>query len=92
MEELLTMLYSLKYATTALCGESNVSCSMIYDLVATLLSRNLKGIPEEYSKATNTKKKKLCQPHWKSDLHLQMLAAHVGLHILPHFWILGTKT
>uniref|UniRef100_H3B362 HAT C-terminal dimerisation domain-containing protein n=1 Tax=Latimeria chalumnae TaxID=7897 RepID=H3B362_LATCH len=47
IEELLPVLCSLKCATTALCGESEVSISMVYPVTATLLSKHLKPVPEE---------------------------------------------
>ncbi|XP_063743762.1 E3 SUMO-protein ligase ZBED1-like [Eleginops maclovinus] len=56
MGELMPVLHSLKCATTALCGESNVSLSMIYPVVANLLSKHLKEVPEESNKVTNFKK------------------------------------
>lgn len=49
------VLHSLKCATTALCGESNVSLSMIYPVVANLLSKHLKEVPEESNNVTNFK-------------------------------------
>ena len=55
MEELLPVLHSLKCATTALCGESGVSISMIYPVTATLLSKHLKETPGESPKVTRFK-------------------------------------
>ena len=55
MEELLPVLHSLKCATTALCGESGVSISMIYPVTATLLSKHLKETPGESPKFTRFK-------------------------------------
>lgn len=52
------MLYSLKCATTALCGESNMSLSMIYPVVATLLSKHLKQNPRGVFQSHKLKKKK----------------------------------
>ncbi|ROL45338.1 Zinc finger BED domain-containing protein 1 [Anabarilius grahami] len=55
MEELLPVLHSLKCATTALCGESGVSISMVYPVTATLLSKHLKEIPGESPKVSQFK-------------------------------------
>uniref|UniRef100_H3ARX0 BED-type domain-containing protein n=1 Tax=Latimeria chalumnae TaxID=7897 RepID=H3ARX0_LATCH len=54
-QELLPVLHSLKCATTALCGESEVSISMVYPVTATLLSKHLKLVPEESNKVTEFK-------------------------------------
>lgn len=56
MEELLPVLHSLKCATTASCGESTVSLSMIYPVVANLLSKHLKESPDQSTKVTAFKK------------------------------------
>uniref|UniRef100_H3AQ33 BED-type domain-containing protein n=1 Tax=Latimeria chalumnae TaxID=7897 RepID=H3AQ33_LATCH len=53
--ELLPVLRSLKCATTALRGESEVSISMVYPITATLLSKHLKPVPEESNKVTEFK-------------------------------------
>uniref|UniRef100_H3B7L0 HAT C-terminal dimerisation domain-containing protein n=1 Tax=Latimeria chalumnae TaxID=7897 RepID=H3B7L0_LATCH len=55
IEELLPVLCSLKCATTALCGESEVPISMVYPVTATLLSKHLKPVPEESNKVTEFK-------------------------------------
>nr|XP_014354555.1 PREDICTED: zinc finger BED domain-containing protein 1-like [Latimeria chalumnae] len=55
IEELLPVLRSLKCATTALHGESEVSISMVYPVTATLLSKHLKPVPEESNKVTGFK-------------------------------------
>ncbi len=55
IEELLPVLRSLKCATTALCGESGVSISMVYPVTATLLSKHLKVIPGESPKVSQFK-------------------------------------
>uniref|UniRef100_H3ARV4 HAT C-terminal dimerisation domain-containing protein n=1 Tax=Latimeria chalumnae TaxID=7897 RepID=H3ARV4_LATCH len=55
IEELLPVLRSLKCATTALCGKSEVSISMVYPVTATLLSKHLKLVPEESNKVTEIK-------------------------------------
>ncbi|XP_064417131.1 E3 SUMO-protein ligase ZBED1-like [Latimeria chalumnae] len=55
IEEFLPVLRSLKCATTALCGESEVSVSMVYPVTATLLSKHLKPVPEESNKVTEFK-------------------------------------
>uniref|UniRef100_H3AUA9 HAT C-terminal dimerisation domain-containing protein n=1 Tax=Latimeria chalumnae TaxID=7897 RepID=H3AUA9_LATCH len=55
IEELLPVLRSLKCATTALCGESEVLISMVYPVTATLLSKHLKLVPKESNKVTEFK-------------------------------------
>ncbi|KAL3048788.1 hypothetical protein OYC64_008294 [Pagothenia borchgrevinki] len=55
MEEMLPVLRSLKCATTALCGESGVSSSMIYPVTATLLTKHLPVAPEESKKVAEYK-------------------------------------
>ncbi|KAJ4946748.1 hypothetical protein JOQ06_008794 [Pogonophryne albipinna] len=55
MEEMLPVLHSLKCATTALCGESGVSSSMIYPVTATLLTKHLPVAPEESKKVAEYK-------------------------------------
>lgn len=55
IEELLPVLRSLKCATTALCGESGVSSSMIYPVTATLLSKHLRVAPGESAKVSQYK-------------------------------------
>ncbi|KAK5933029.1 hypothetical protein CgunFtcFv8_004687 [Champsocephalus gunnari] len=55
MEEMLPVLRSLKCATTALCGESGVSSSMIYPVTATLLTKHLPVAPGESKKVAEYK-------------------------------------
>ena len=55
MEEMLPVLGSLKCATTALCGESGVSSSLIYPVTATLLTKHLPVAPEESKKVAEYK-------------------------------------
>ncbi|KAL3053015.1 hypothetical protein OYC64_005529 [Pagothenia borchgrevinki] len=55
MEEMLLVLRSLKCATTALCGESGVSSSMIYPVTATLMTKHLPVAPEESKKVAEYK-------------------------------------
>ena len=55
MEELLPVLRSLKCATTALCGKSEVSSSIIYPVTATLLSKHLRASPAESAKVLQFK-------------------------------------
>ncbi|KAK5910468.1 hypothetical protein CesoFtcFv8_004300 [Champsocephalus esox] len=55
MEEMLPVLRSLKCATTALCGESGVSSSMIYPVTATLLTKHLPVAPGESEKVAEYK-------------------------------------
>uniref|UniRef100_H2ZT93 HAT C-terminal dimerisation domain-containing protein n=1 Tax=Latimeria chalumnae TaxID=7897 RepID=H2ZT93_LATCH len=54
IEELLPVLHSLNCATAALCGESEVSISMMYPVTATLLSKHLKPVPEESNRVQNS--------------------------------------
>lgn len=56
MEELIPVLHSLKCATTALCGESGVSISMVYPVTATLISKHLKETEGESPKVTQFKR------------------------------------
>ncbi|KAL7395064.1 hypothetical protein ABVT39_009421 [Epinephelus coioides] len=56
MEELIPVLHSLKCASTALCGESGVSISMIYPVTATLLSKHLKQTQGESPKVSQFKR------------------------------------
>lgn len=56
MEELIPVLHSLKCATTALCGESGVSISMVYPVTATLISKHLKETERESPKVTQFKR------------------------------------
>uniref|UniRef100_H3AF17 HAT C-terminal dimerisation domain-containing protein n=1 Tax=Latimeria chalumnae TaxID=7897 RepID=H3AF17_LATCH len=55
IEELLPVLRSLKCATTALCGKSEVLISMVYPITTTLLSKHLKLVPKESNKVTESK-------------------------------------
>lgn len=55
IEELLPVLRSLKCATTALCGESEVSISMMYPVTSTLLSKHLISTTEESTKVSQFK-------------------------------------
>ncbi|KAK5883122.1 hypothetical protein CesoFtcFv8_019485 [Champsocephalus esox] len=55
MEEMLPVLRSLKCTTTALCGESGVSSSMIYPVTATLLTKHLPVAPGESKKVAEYK-------------------------------------
>uniref|UniRef100_A0A8C6TE01 BED-type domain-containing protein n=1 Tax=Neogobius melanostomus TaxID=47308 RepID=A0A8C6TE01_9GOBI len=56
MEELMPVLHSLKHATTALCGESGVSISMVYPVTATLISKHLKENEGESPKVSQFKR------------------------------------
>uniref|UniRef100_A0AAV2KTN5 Uncharacterized protein n=1 Tax=Knipowitschia caucasica TaxID=637954 RepID=A0AAV2KTN5_KNICA len=56
MEELMNVLHSLKHATTALCGESAVSISMVYPVTATLISKHLKENEGESPKVSQFKR------------------------------------
>ncbi|KAK5896155.1 hypothetical protein CgunFtcFv8_009785 [Champsocephalus gunnari] len=55
MEEMLPVLRSLKCATTAPCGESGVSSSMVYPVTATLLTKHLPVAPGESKKVAEYK-------------------------------------
>jgi hypothetical protein len=57
MEELLPVLKSLKCATTALCGETELSISMVHPITATLLSRYLRPTEGESPKVREFKGK-----------------------------------
>uniref|UniRef100_H2ZY22 HAT C-terminal dimerisation domain-containing protein n=1 Tax=Latimeria chalumnae TaxID=7897 RepID=H2ZY22_LATCH len=72
IKELLPVLRSLKCATTALCGESEVSISMVYPVTATLLSKHLKPVPEESNKVTEFKTAVSESLRW----HLEPAALH----------------
>uniref|UniRef100_H3A6Y0 HAT C-terminal dimerisation domain-containing protein n=1 Tax=Latimeria chalumnae TaxID=7897 RepID=H3A6Y0_LATCH len=62
IEELLPVLRSLKCATTALCDESEVSLSMVYPVTATLLSKHLKPVPEEFKTAVSESLRRRLEP------------------------------
>ncbi|KAK1159910.1 zinc finger BED domain-containing protein 1-like [Acipenser oxyrinchus oxyrinchus] len=55
IEELLPVLRSLKCGTTALCGESEVSISMVYPVTSTLLSKHLISTTGESTKVSQFK-------------------------------------
>lgn len=55
IEELLPVLQTLKCATTALSGESDVSISMVYPIITTLLSKHLRCVPGECHKVMRFK-------------------------------------
>ena len=52
MEELIPVLKSLKMAKTVLCGESDVSFSLVYPVTTTLLSKHLLQSAGEPHKVT----------------------------------------
>uniref|UniRef100_H3AH25 HAT C-terminal dimerisation domain-containing protein n=1 Tax=Latimeria chalumnae TaxID=7897 RepID=H3AH25_LATCH len=86
IEKLLPVLHSLTCATTALCGESEVSILMVYPVTATLLSKHLKPVPKESNEVTEFKtavSKSLRRRLEPAALHRAGKAALISLLLDP---------